>query len=254
VGVELGELIGGLRSNDAEVVDALRRVLAPIRVDDLAVFPNLSLSVGEGKGKTRELHRLYRRGFIVLRTPSIGRLVRSALKHLDSFLPPPPGLVPLGDLVVGDRGAVLGIAPFGRFDLPERRIQRMGWRGTDGAAAFLDPVTLEVVVTEPRLTLDPAALANLDERWPAREGEEAVQAGRYPIQSVVLVDTRDDDLLFTSPSRRRAGLASVLDTSVVAVRAADVGALGMLEGRVDIRRVVGSEPSELLDVLRDLSA
>lgn len=253
MGVDLGDTIAGLRSNDAEVVEALRRVLAPIRVDDVDVFPNLSLYVGEGTGKFRALHRLYRRGAVVLRTASTGRLLRSAVKHLDSFLPPPPGLVPLGgELVVGNRGAVLGLAPFGRFELPERRVRRIGWHTTEGAAAFLDPASLEVVITEPRVALDPAALADLEDRWPVRAGEEAAEPGRYPIRSVVVVDRPGDDLLSASPARRRAALASLLDTSVVPVRSADVDALGALEGQVDIVRIVGSEPNDLVAALRDL--
>ena len=117
----------------------------------------------------------------------------------------------------------------------------------------LDPATVEVVITEPRVALDPAALADLDERWPVRAGEEMAEPGRYPIRSVVLVDLRDDDVVLASPARRRAALASLLDTSVRPVRSADVEALGALEGRVDIVRIVGSEPKDLLAALRDLS-
>ena len=253
MGVDLGERIAGLRSNDADVVEVLRRVLAPIRVDD-DVFPNLSLYVGGGNGKTRELHRLYRRGGIVLRTASTGRLIRAAMNHLASFLPPPTGLVPLnGQLVVGDGGAVLGLAPFGSVEVPERRVRRLGWRSTDGAAPFFDPASLEVVIGEPRLTLDAAALAEVEERWPIGDGEDAAEPGRYPIRAVVLVDLRDDDLLFGSPARRLAGLASLLDTSVRPIRATDVDALGTLESRVEIVRIVGPDPKGLLAALRDLT-
>jgi hypothetical protein len=44
----------------------------------------------------------------------------------------------------------------------------------------------------------------------------------------------------------------LLDTSVVPVRSADVDALGALEGQVDIVRIVGSEPNDLVAALRDL--
>jgi hypothetical protein len=237
------------------VVDVLRDVLAPIRVDDLAVFPNLSLHVGDQEGKTRELHRLYRRGSSVLSTSSTGRLVRAALNHLDAFLPPPPGLIPLrGDLVVGRAGAVLANDRLTRFDLPERRVAKMGWRGPDGAAAFLDPATREVVVIERRLTLDAAALGEIDRRWPRLEDEEPVEPGRYPIRAVVLLGTRPDHLLVSSPARRRAGLASLVETSVRPARAADIEALAVLDDGIEVVRILGYETSELVDVLRRLSA
>jgi hypothetical protein len=255
VGAEVGELIVGLRSNDDELVDALRRVLAPIRADDQAVFPNLSLYVGEGGGHVRELHRLYRRGTTVLRTASVGRLLRAALKHLDAFLPPPPGLVPLrGDLLVGAGGALLANEPFTRMEVPERRIWKLGWRGTDGAAAFLDVTASEVVVAEPRLTFDAAGLAEIDARWVPLESEEGVTAGRYPIRAVVLLGTGPDHLLTSSPACRRADLASLIDTSILPPRATDVEALGALDGGIELVRILGNDTRELVGVLRDLAA
>ena len=83
----------GLRSNDHEVCGLLRRGLAPHVIEDVEVFPNLSLYRGDERGGTRELHRLYRRGATIVRTPSVGQLVRAAARALDTFLTPPEGLV-----------------------------------------------------------------------------------------------------------------------------------------------------------------
>jgi hypothetical protein len=252
--VDIGEWIVGLRSNDEEVVDLLRRGLASIRVDDIDVFPNLSLYRSDDDRRVREMHRLYRRGVTVLRTGSIGRVLRSAVRHLDSFLTPPDGFLALrADLLVGQQGAVLVNDSIINLNVSERRTAKMGWVRLQGAAPMLDLHTLEVVVPPPRFGLDPSVLAEIDARWPPDADEVNVAPGRYPVRGVVLLGTRPDHLLVASPARRVASFASLLDTSTRAARAIDVQAVGQLDDRVEVVRALGFDPKEITGILRDLS-
>lgn len=254
MGVDTGEWIVGLRSNDEEVVDLLRRGLAPIRVDGIDVFPNLSLRRGADGGRNRELHRLYRRGVSVMRTASLGRLVRSAVRHLDGFMDPPSGLLPLrADVLFGDRGAVLVYGTVVTERIAERRLTRLGWRSADGLRALLDPVTPDVVVQEPRLCLTPEVAAEVEARWPREPEEDVVAPGRYPVRGVILLGTRPDHLRVASPARRLASLVSLLDTTGHPARAVDVEAIGRLDTHAEVVRALGYETDELLDILRALA-
>lgn len=255
MGVDLGEWIVGLRSNDEEILDLLWRGLAPIRVDDIPVFPNLSLFRSADERGKRELHRLYRRGVTVLRTGSSGRMLRAAARHLDGFLTPPADLLPLrAELLVGGHGAVLVYDTAANLHLPHRRLAKMGWRRTEGAVCRFDPETLEVVVPEPRFAFDPVVAAEIDERWPREPDEGGVAPGRFPVHAVVLLGTRPDHLRVASPARRLASLASLLDTSFHPARAVEVEAVGRLDGSAEVVRALGYEANEVIDILRSLSA
>src|SRR5262249_15597932 len=160
----------------------------------------------------RELHRLYRRGHAVMRTPSLGRLVRGAVRQVDALLEPPPGLVPLkGELLLTKHGAVLVNDQFVNFDIPERRLARMGYQRSDGAVRLFDPVSLEAVVPEPRLAFDMEVLHEVEQRWPALDSGASTVPGRYAVHGVVLLGARPDHLKVASPARRLAGLASLVD-------------------------------------------
>lgn len=218
------------------------------------VFPNLSLLVGGDDGRSRELHRLYRRGATVLRTPSLGQLIRASVRQLDTFVAPPDGLVRLrADLLVGEHGAVLVHDPWTQLRVPDRRLAALGWARSDGAAPMLDRATGDVVVTLPRFSLDESVAAEVDTQWPVAPGEGRVAPGRYRVHAIVLLGATPDHLKVASPARRVASLASLLDTSAHPARAIDVAAMGRLEGRAEIVRAIGMDLSEVVGILRDLA-
>jgi hypothetical protein len=243
----------GLRANDEELVELLRRALAPYRTAATTPYPNLSLYRGNEDGSIRELHRLYRQGLTKLRTPSLGRLVRTAVRYLDHFVSPPEGLIPLAtELVVGSRGAVLVAGADIDLMPPARRLARSGWLRSAGVVPLLDPSSYEIVVEEHRFAMDPAVQAEVDERWPPEADETAVPPGRYPIRAVVLLGARPDHLRVASSARRLASFATLLDTTWQPARAADVEAVAGLDGRVEDVRALGFDPKELAEILRKL--
>jgi hypothetical protein len=155
--------------------------------------------------------------------------------------------------LLGERGAVLVYGAAVTERLAERRLTRLGWRGADGRRALLDPVTLEVVVDEPRLSLTPEVAAEVDARWPREPEEDSVGPGRHPVRGVVLLGTRPDHLRMASPARRLASLVSLLDTTDRPARAVDVEAVGHLDTHVEVVRALGYETDELVGILRALA-
>jgi hypothetical protein len=230
----------------------LRRVLAPIRLDHVDVFPNLSLLVGEDRGNVRQLHHLYRRGIQTLRTPSLGRLLRGALLHLERLGSPPPGLMSLdAEMLLGDQGAVLVHRAWRIADLPDRRLARIGWYRPDIGAPWLDPETLDIVVPEPRLQFAPEARAEIDARWPPKAEERTFAPGRYAVHAVALVAASEEDV--DSPARRLAGMASLLGPSHGAVNARTIEVMGRLQRKAEVLRELSADDRALVKVLESLT-
>jgi hypothetical protein len=228
--------------------------MAPYHTDVVTTFANLSLLHGSQSGQLRVLHRLYRREASVLRTTSLGRLVRTAVRYLDHFVRPPDGMVRLSaNLVVNERGAVL-VATGGLDVMPaERRLARLGWRRSDGVMPLLDSESLEVVVEPARFSIEDGVAKELGTAWPPEPGESGVEPGRYPLQAVVLLGAHADHLVAESTARRRAGYAALLDTAYESARVPDIEIVGRLDGQVPTVRVAGFESPEVLDVLRRLA-
>jgi hypothetical protein len=246
--VDLGQHVVGIRSNAPEVVDLLRRVLAPIRLDGIAVFPNLSLYVGDERGRVREMHRVSRRGVLVLTTPSLGRAVRAVLRHLEGLREPPPGLLPLnGALLVGPSGALIVNDDRALSRVAERRLSTTGWRRADGLRPVLDVVTGDVVVAGPSAAVDRAALAELERRFDADEDDSPISSGRHPLRAVLFVAGRAEELW--SPAQRVAAIAALVDAERTSIRAADVAGIAGLVERCAVE-TVGSEPAQIVDALR----
>lgn len=251
--MDLGDWVVGLRANDEELCEALRRVLAPMLVAG-PVYPNLSLYRGAEHGPARELHRLYRRGRLVLVTGSLGELARGALACLDGFLAPPAGLVDLrAEVLLGEAGAVLVRDPSAAVRLPTRRLERLGFRRVIGVTPRLDPATLEVVLAPPRLAIDPDALGRLDARWPCPAGTVDVEPGRVAIAAAVLLGADRDDLDWASPAKRWASLVPLVDTDRPDRLAERVEAIGRLDGRIPVVRTRGFETVEVVEALRGLA-
>src|SRR5262249_28963061 len=143
----------------------------------------------------RPLHRLYWRSSNVLHTKSLRRVVLSGLGLLESFTPPPPGLIALNARVfVSETAAVLVHDPYGIWldGVHEQRLRRLGWRLLDSMRPIVDRNSLEVVVSAPSLELSDDGLAVLDALEPASGGQPEV-IGRFPIVAVLSLDYETPD-------------------------------------------------------------
>lgn len=226
-------------------------MLAPLVVAGVDVFPNLSLWFGRREGRVRDFHVLSSGANTVLRTPSVGRLLRAALHLLEGYRPPPAGLIDCnGWAVVGPTGGVLVTDVFGeKFGLTDRELARRGRRLLDVPRPLVDPVSLELVVPEPALGYDDDGLAELEARFPPRGDEVAFAAARTPIEGIVILGLRDEALKQTSPARRVAGLVALTYRWDRPTSVADLGLLRALEAAVPVVRVLGVPGEDLAEAL-----
>ena len=249
--MQIGDIVVGVRTNDDELYNLLGRVLAPRVVEGVEAFPNVSLWFGRRAGRVRDFHVLSAGATPVLRTTSVGRLLRAALHLLEGYRPPPAGLIGCnGWAVVGPNGAVLVTDVFGeRFGLTDRELARRSRRLLDVPRPLVDPSTLEVVVPEPALGYDADGLAELDARFPPRRDEAAFGAARTPIEGIVILGLRDEALKQTSPARRVAGLVALTYRWDRPTSATDVRLLRALEAAVPVVRVLGIDQEGLGEAL-----
>ena len=181
----------------AQVREVLRAHLVP----DIEAPGNLSIHVGTESGNVRGFHFLYRGSTSVVRTRSLGRLLRATIAHLDGFDADPAGTVRLNARLLTDgRGAVVIDASLGAtVQRIERRLELLGYRAVDSAGVVIDRTTLEVLTWPPRLEFDRDALAAVERADDASEDPEPaasldgpIGSARLPIRLLVLGRTDAD--------------------------------------------------------------
>jgi hypothetical protein len=176
----VGEWALGVRSSSFEIDAVLRRVLEA-HVVDVDAPANFSALMADGE--TRTFNFLYRASDALVRTRARGRLLRTLIAHLSEFAEPTSPVIRLdaaaliaggGAIVVpeGLREAIAGI---------ETRLNVAGLQVVDAPTLGLDAGG-HIVVPEPAVTIDAAALAEY-ELDPEPLGRELapVLPGRYPI-------------------------------------------------------------------------
>lgn len=175
----------GVRSSNPAVHDLLRLVLAVHLIDDVEAPANYSvlLAGDDAESRDRGFHFLYRGFTPVVRTRDPRRLVAGLLSrlagHLDDGRTDDIRLDSLA-LVAGEV-AVL-VPPEIRYVMPtlERRLNTKGLRVVDQPWTALDPDTSELVVREPTLEVNSAAMTRLVAAFPVpRRPDPPVAPGRY---------------------------------------------------------------------------
>jgi hypothetical protein len=232
--VQLGGLVLGVRANDASLTARLRELLADRIVEEGDTPPNLALALGSGRDK----HQLCRSGAIVLRTASVGRLLRAVPLLLDGYAPPATGVARLNACVlVGRDAAVLVDRRYtDALERLEPRLARRGYRRFDGFFAEVDPRTGEVVLGPPRLAFAAEAAATLEP--PGDREIDPGEGGRYPVRSLVAIGGTSAEGESPTPGRRLWGLTSL----VVHRQRTDVPGLRLLAGWVLDNRLEDRPP------------
>ena len=254
MGVEaflIGPHIVGVRSDDDGVLAELTTVLHAHHRPGVPAYANLSVMRGEVQGGVRAIPLLFRGGQQVARSSNLGRILRATIAHLDAFLPPPDELLATEARAVvnRDRAVLVTLAFADAVDVAGRRIARDGWSIVDGAAAFVDRTTLELVVPEIRLELDHDALARLDARHPRGTEELPTRGIRRPVRALVSLDTADEDL---SPAQRFSRLAAFVSSPRRPLRATDLRTLASMQADAQVIRSGWIDERSLPQVLRRL--
>jgi hypothetical protein len=253
IAVRVGDLVIGVRTNDDEMSALLARTLRPHVETGVDAPPNLSLTFGATDGRVRDRHYLYRSGVSVVRTNSRGRLLRGALRYLESYAPGPPRMTRLNaKLLLRDGDAVLVDGRFGVIvDVLERRLERLGLRVLDVHAPLLDPETLDIRVQAPRLELDPDGRAEIDQRYPPASQEVELKLGRYPLAGIVAWG--DQTTNGTSPAQRFAELVPLVADRDGRIAPDDLDTITRVTDTCEVVRIPHADAHQLVQALRNLT-
>ncbi len=251
--VLVGRAVVSVSCNNARLSETLRVVLASMIVNDSTAQTHLFLDVGIASGELLAMSYLYVDERRVLATSSTGHVVRAALAHLAGFAQDSNPFMLSGRLLLHDRGAMIISASFGcLIEVGSRRLIREGWRTAHQTVSVVDSDTLEVIVGEHRLNLDPEGLQEIDRLFPSESDESQIVPGRYPLLAMVSVGYRNIIGRTESPATRVTQLAHFLKSSN-GLRASDLQQLAVLSGQVDVEWMMGNEPREFTDLLRRLA-
>ena len=181
-----------MRANAAETDALLRRSLGAEVLEGVEAPPNYSVVLAHpdgARGPLRGLHLLYRSSRLVLRTRDPERLVHGLAAWLSSHLDEHEHLRIWSAAAVHEGRALLVPGHVMTWlKVIQPRLNRLGVQLVDEPFALVDPATAELVVPEPVITVDAAALSAYG---PASRGGEPprVVPGRYPLREWLVWDS-----------------------------------------------------------------
>lgn len=183
----VGDYHVGVRMDSAATNETLGRILEPLRLPEGTRAPdNFSVILGGSGGRgTKELSLLLRGDETVVRSRSSRRVVRALISHLSSLLAPDDGLLRTFNLAMLVDGEAVMLPAEARdwIEQLQPRLARLGVRLSDQPLAGIDLERLELVVPEPALSVNQAALEELAEPALGRSELPAIEPGRYRLRS-----------------------------------------------------------------------
>jgi thiol-disulfide isomerase/thioredoxin len=250
---EVGEYHIGVRADSLATDDLLGRVFAGHRLaDDVEAPENYSVVIGDGrKGSARGLNLLLRGSSTVVRSRSPRRVVSALAAYLSSVLEPQDEFLRTMNVgaIVGDSAILLPGVVMQWLEDVQPRLSRLGVRLVDQPYSIIDPDRLELVVPEPRVKVDGAALADIAESAPSRSEPAPVEPGRYPLRAWTVWETDDIEGPLTRARAVAAGLPSIMSNP------GDLEALllqlGSLVERISPISLAFNTPEELADTLKE---
>jgi hypothetical protein len=138
----------GIRTDDVDTAEAIRRRLGSLVVDEPFVFANVSVVIGGQRGRLQNRHLVTARGVNAFRSFSRDAAIDAALMLLHTFAPPPEGLLSLRARVLerGGSAVVLSEQFSLAIDVQHRRLTDAGYEAPPLTPVLVDPDTSEVLV------------------------------------------------------------------------------------------------------------
>lgn len=190
-----------MRCSAEGLLQLMREAFGAYTVSGVDAPAALSVRVGASGdgGKAQGFHLIFRHAQQVLRTRDPDRLARALVAQLSAYEPVRGGLLRLpGVALVRDGEALIAcLAARSSFDLLERRLNANGLLLVDEPFIVVDPATAELVVPEPALGVDWAALGRVGAVVGGQRREEpSAPPGRYRLSrwTYVLADERPGPL------------------------------------------------------------
>ncbi|HEY3210168.1 MAG TPA: PqqD family peptide modification chaperone [Actinomycetota bacterium] len=210
----VGEFHIGVRADSLATDDLLARVFAAHRLpDDVEAPDNFSVVLGEaGRKGARSLNLLLWANTTVVRSRSPRRVVQALASHVSSVFEPEDGLLRTTNVgaLIGDTAILLPSVVTQWLEDVQPRLSRLGVRLVDEPFSTIDLERLELVVPEPRVQLDQAALAGVLEPAQSRSELPRVEPGRYPLRAWTLWETDELEGQFSRARAVAASLPSVI--------------------------------------------
>jgi peroxiredoxin len=250
----VGDYHLGVRADSVATDDLLGHVFAAHRLpDDVEAPDNYSVVLGESGSKrgTRGLNLLLWANTTVVRSRSPRRVLLALANHFSGVLEPEVGLLRTTNVgaVLGDTAILLPAVLMQWLEQVQPRLTRLGVRLVDAPYTLIDPERLELVVPEPRVQLDQAALASIQDPAPTRSELPAAEPGRYPLRAWTLQEMMEPDGQMTRARAVAGSLPSVIGEQT------DVGEvipqLGRLLERVSPVPLVFGSAEQLTDSLKE---
>lgn len=185
---EIGPYHVGIRVDSSATDDVVGRALGEYRSHgETAAAPNFSVVLGgAGSGDTKALSLLLVADTTVVRSRSRRRVLRALQARLSALLDDDDDALlrsPSVGALIGDDAVLLPPAVIRYLKFLQPRLTRLGIRLSDHPQALIDPVTVELVVPQPRLQLDPKVLGELGELPQSRSELPPLEPGRYPLRA-----------------------------------------------------------------------
>ena len=218
--MRIGDTHLGVRTNSRSVADLLEALVPahvidePHLVDERGPGPNFSLLVGDDSTHARPIHFLTRSGIGVVRSPTVGRLVRALLHHLSDYVDPTRRDVVRVDahvLLKGSDAVLVHPGVVTNLHAMERRLNRLGCRLVDVAGADISVRTGELCLEPSRLEIDEGRWRDLLRLHPVAEPEVAIDR---PVRHRVRAWLLPVDQIAASVPDTPAGQTLALSTQV----------------------------------------
>lgn len=223
-------------------------------MEGIEAQPNLSLLLGATRGSVRDFHWLFHGGTAMVRTRSVGRLVRATIAHLDSFGPSDPGRFDVNARLLVRRGTAVLVDPLlgGAVDQLEQRLHGVGFQVADVALVSVDRQRLEVVMSPSRFEVDADALRALERDFPPSASELTSTSAILPVRAFITA----------APRAELAGSAAARLVAMTRLLSEHAHEPARLEDLLTGRRLLdgweicpcGPEEHSLLEVARGLAA
>jgi len=203
VAYAVGDYHIGVRADSEATDEILANVFSEFRLPAGTRVPeNYSVVLGGGTGKTRELNLLMMGDETLVRSRSPRRVVAALVAHLSAYAEPEDALFRTIDVaaLIGDRAVLLPDVTREWIDQTQPRLARLGIPLSDQPYSAIDTTTLELVVPEPTLHINRAALDELPGLTTTRSELPPIEPGRYPLAAWSV----DSDEETENPTRAQA--------------------------------------------------
>jgi len=180
----VGDYHIGVRADSKSTDELLATVFAEFRLPAGTRAPdNYSVVLGGTTGKTRELSLLMMGDRTIVRSRSPRRVVQALAAQLSYYAQSEDDLFRTLDVaaLVGDQLVLLPDVTREWIDETQPRLARLGVRLSDEPHSSIDTKTLELVVPEPALHINRAALDDLPGPVSTRSELPPIEPGRYSV-------------------------------------------------------------------------